>query len=114
MKTVHLSTLAGALAGVSRPGRHPGRMDAPRADVFIPKLFDLLQNGARPWAYPFAGRAPGPKPKLEATAGASSWDDAMDRKRLQWLVQRRPRHEAPPPVPVGGSCGRVALPPVQE
>ena len=70
-------------------------------DEFLPKLYDLLQDRPRPWAYPFAGGCKpdpnrrGPKPRA-AGPGKQNWDEALDNKRLQWLERRG---SALPPKP---------------
>ena len=70
------------------PHRRPLK---PMAADVLSQYFDLIQNPARPWAYPFAGGSAPPDPKLPKTVfrkPTENWESACSRKRLHWLEKQ--------------------------
>lgn len=79
---------------------------------FMPGLLDMLQDQPRAWVYPFAGGraptvvSPSKKPR---SSGMQNWENALSRKRLEWL-ERQPRHHPPKPR----ASGRYAPSPLSR
>ncbi len=85
-----------AHAAAHRPPLH-----MPDREALVRQLFDLLQSGARTWMYPFIGTPPKPH-RSKPASGATSWDAAVDDKRLVLLAQR----PGMPPAPRASGVAR--------